>query len=107
MTNQGENMARDFLLSKGYEILAMNFRAGQMGEVDIVCRDGDEVVFVEVKMRSGNDFGEPEEAVGLRKLAKIRRVAEIYLSQNRLEKSLWRIDVIAIKNNEIEHITID
>ncbi|MFA6528232.1 MAG: YraN family protein, partial [Candidatus Gracilibacteria bacterium] len=79
MKNAGEDIAQGFLQSKGYEILERNFRASQFGEVDIICRDGNEIVFVEVKMRSGGGFGEPEDAVDARKLAKIARVAEVYL----------------------------
>jgi len=99
--NEGEEIAQKFLFSKGYEILERNFHAGQLGEIDIVCRDGDEIVFVEVKMRSSDGFGDPEDAVDFRKLAKIARVAEVYLGGAR---SKWRIDVVGIKGKEIVHI---
>jgi putative endonuclease len=56
-------LARRFLRSHGYKILYRNFRACGGGEIDIVCRGGDTLVFVEVKTRSDEDFGRPIEAV--------------------------------------------
>src|SRR5262249_49066169 len=64
---RGEKLARRFLRSRGYKILYRNFRACGGGEIDIVCRDGDTLIFVEVKTRSDEDFGRPIEAVDRQK----------------------------------------
>src|SRR5438045_9561683 len=60
---RGEKMACAFLRRQGCKILYRNFRARRGGEVDIICRDGDTLVFVEVKTRTREDFGRPVEAV--------------------------------------------
>lgn len=104
MHNEGEKRARDFLAAKGYEVLAVNFRAGRIGEIDIVCRDGDEIVFVEVKSRGGSRCGNPEEGVDCKKIRKIIKVAEIYLQKNHLEDCDFRIDVVAITGEKVEHL---
>ncbi len=100
MDNIGEKLAARYLEGLGYAILERNFRYKNLGEIDLICRDKDEVVFVEVKMRGSSDFGMPEDAVDARKLQKIMRVAEIYLSGN--EK--WRIDVVVILGTKLEHL---
>lgn len=87
-------MAVDYLLGKGYRIEECNFRT-RFGEIDIVCWDGETLVFVEVKTKIGHDFGEPEEMVNKGKLAQVKRMGEVYL----LDKSLdvaCRVDVVAV-----------
>src|SRR5947208_13267894 len=64
---RGEKLACTFLRRGGYKILYRNFRARHGGEVDIVCRDRDKLVFVEVKTRTSEDFGRPDEAVNATK----------------------------------------
>ena len=68
------------------------------GEIDIVCWQGKTLVFVEVKTKNGHDFGEPEEMVDRRKLARVKRMGEIYMQEKRLDV-LCRIDVVAIVIN--------
>jgi len=68
---RGEKLARRFLRSRGYKILYRNFRACGGGEIDIVCRDGDTLIFVEVKTRSDEDFGRPIEAVDRQKQLRV------------------------------------
>src|SRR5436309_5404805 len=60
---KGENLACQFLRKNGYKILYRNFRGRTGGEIDVVCRDGDTLVFIEVKTRTGEDFGRPFEAI--------------------------------------------
>src|SRR3989304_8653337 len=92
----GEEIARKLLVKKGYKIFTQNFRS-RFGEIDIVARDGDVLVFVEVKTRWSKKFGAPEEAVTPWKLAKIKRTAEYYcLLYPDMPKKL-RIDVVAIE----------
>lgn len=96
MGKKGEELALHFLKSSGYTILERNFRYGR-GEIDIVARDVDTIAFVEVKSRSSNEFGAPEEAVGVRKQKQLSRLARAYLQQKRLLYRIdCRFDVVAI-----------
>lgn len=88
----GEDFAAETLKNKGYKILERNF-SNKFGEIDIIARDGDILVFVEVKAKKGTDFGLPEEMVNAGKLRKIRRMADVYLNGKTLP---CRIDVVAI-----------
>lgn len=103
---KGEELAAAYLRSQGYAILHRNYRT-PLGEADLVARDGEAVVFVEVKARSSDAFGQPFEAVDPRKQEKIKRVALYYLKQNRLEAPV-RFDVISIVSrsggSEVNHI---
>ncbi len=98
----GEDLAAEFLRGKGYRVLDRNYRFSRE-EIDLVCFEpyedytqGGELVFVEVKTRSGNGFGRPEEAVDRPKQEAIFRTAEAYLHERKLEGSPCRFDVIAI-----------
>lgn len=89
-------MAKEYLLSKGYQVLEMNFRC-RMGEVDIVARDGQYLCFVEVKYRTGKQTGSPEQAVDTRKQNRICRVADFYMLQHKMGYgTAVRFDVVAI-----------
>ena len=104
---QGEEIAASYLLSKKYEILQRNYRC-RYGEIDIIARRKNVLVFVEVKARRTYAFGSPLEAVSLKKQRSISSVAQTYLQHNRLGGSAARFDVIAVVLNnrcpEIEHI---
>jgi len=91
----GERAAERFLRTRGYRILARNFRT-RYGEIDLVARDGRTVVFVEVKTRRGTGYGMPEEAVTAAKRRHLILAARIYLSLSRLEEVDWRVDVIGL-----------
>ena len=90
----GEDLAAAYLQQRGMVILERNFR-GKRGEVDIIARDGKDLVFVEVKTRRGCSFGTPQEAVNWRKQQQIIHVAELYLQlhPSRLQP---RFDVVAV-----------
>ena len=90
----GEKRARDFLQKRGYRIVETNFRCRE-GEIDIIAMDGECLVFVEVRTRSGADFGTPEESVTRAKREKLISVALSYLQTHRNLPSLWRFDVVA------------
>lgn len=91
----GEELAADFLTRKGYQILEKNW-GNKWGEIDIIARDNETVVFVEVKTKIGINFGTPEEMVNWRKLNQIQKLASSYpLSQN----TQLRIDVVAVVLN--------
>ena len=102
MQNHGENLATEYLRSLGLEILERNFRS-KFGEIDIVARDSDELVFCEVRERSSRDFGGALESVDERKMGRIQKTVEIFLQKNNW-KGDYRIDVIGIHKGEIEHI---
>jgi len=92
--NKGEELAAGYLSKKGYKIIERNFRT-RFGEIDIVCWDGETLVFVEVKTKIGHDFGEPEEMVNKGKLAQVKRMGEVYLLDKCLDVAC-RVDVVAV-----------
>ena len=92
----GEGVAAEYLQGKGYEIVARNLR-NPYGEIDLLARQGEVLVFVEFKTRSSRQFGYPEEAVDAAKLEHITAAAEDYLQQESDTAVDWRVDVIAIR----------
>lgn len=92
---RGEEIALEYLLRKGFLLLERNYTSPE-GEIDLILKDGDCLVFVEVKMRRGEEFGEPVEAVGRRKQETIRRVAGRYLAEKEPEFEEARFDVLGI-----------
>ncbi len=95
----GEDYASLLLRKKGYIILQKNFRS-KLGEIDIIAKEADTLVFVEVKTRWSRKYGFPEEAVNAYKLQKIKRVAEFYLLTHPTAPRKIRIDVVAIEVRE-------
>ncbi len=93
---RGEELAAAYLVDKGYKIVAQNWRC-QTGELDIIAGQGDTLVFVEVRTRSGPRFGTPEESVTPAKQARLIALAETYLYETGLVDSAWRIDVVAVR----------
>lgn len=92
---EGEQRAVEFLLKKGYQIIERNWRT-RFGEIDIVAKDKEVIVFVEVKTKTGNQFGEPWEMVNRRKLEQVRKMGEVYLTKNGLSDAVARVDVIGV-----------
>lgn len=92
---RGETLAAAYLEGAGLEILERNWRCPH-GEIDLVARDGDELVFVEVKTRSGLAFGHPLEAITPIKLARLRRLAGLWSSAHLERTPRIRIDAVAI-----------
>ena len=91
----GESLAAKHLKARGCEILARNYRAIR-GEIDLIARDGEFIVFVEVKTRRSLKFGLPQAAVTLQKQRQISKVALAYLQSRNLLDAPCRFDVIAI-----------
>ena len=91
----GEDLALRFLTQRGYVLVERNYRT-RYGELDLVVRDGDTLVFVEVKLRRGSGFGDPLEAVTPHKQATIRSLAEQYLSDREPAFETVRFDVVGI-----------
>ena len=91
-----EEIALDYLLQKNYRLVRKNFRFGKAGEIDLVMRDGDVWVFVEVKARRSHTFGRPEDAVTQSKRSQIKRIAEGFVHVMKMKEYEARFDVIAI-----------
>lgn len=103
--NLGESMACEFLKNKGYDIICRNFLK-PYGEIDIIAKDKNFLVFIEVKARKNSDFGYPREFVDNRKIKKIQEVAQMYMLENNISNIAFRFDVIEIlfKTNSITHL---
>lgn len=93
----GEALAARLLRKKGYKILATNYRT-RLGEIDIIARHRDTIVFVEVKARQSLHFGNPKWAVTPQKRRKISMVALYYLKTTGQSRSKARFDVVAIQS---------
>lgn len=98
----GEDLAAQHLVQQGYTILERNYRL-RIGEVDIIARDEEYLVFIEVKTRRSKRFGSPFEAVDIRKQQQIIRIASAYLQGKEIPV---RFDVVAVsikgKNAQVE-----
>ena len=99
--HSGENLAKKYLMNKGYDCLHENYRT-RYGEIDLIMRDGGYTVFVEVKTRTSKAFGRPAEAVDARKRRHIINCALMYFQK--YGECLARFDIIEILGNNITHI---
>jgi putative endonuclease len=93
---RGERAAEKFLISKSFRLIERNYRYGR-GEIDLIFDDHGIIVFVEVKARSSDVYGEPEDSITPRKRKQIRKVAEAYLWEKNITDTECRFDVVAIK----------
>lgn len=93
---RGEDIAAAFLAGKGYRVIDRNWSC-PAGELDIVAREGDCLVFVEVRTRAGARFGGPEESITPAKQARLVALAQAYLQQPGAPSLSWRIDVVAVR----------
>jgi len=92
----GESVAEEFLRKKGFNILFKNHQT-RFGEIDIIASEKDVLVFVEVKAKTGNDFGYPEEMINKKKLRQIINTAQMFiLSNKKLGFEKFRVDAVAI-----------
>ncbi len=99
-----ETLAVEYLEQKKYQILERNFHS-RFGEIDIIARDGEYLVFVEVKYRKNTGCGSPLEAVDAKKQRRICRTAFYYLHKEGYgEDMACRFDVVAIEGEEIMHV---
>ena len=95
----GEKLAADFLEKRGYQIIETNYRCPE-GEIDIVARHGDFLVFVEVRTKRSLEFGRPEESITPAKKERLRAVASRYQQAHDNLPQSWRIDVVAVELNQ-------
>lgn len=104
--SKGEEIAKNYLLEKGYQIVETNWRSGPH-EIDIIARKGCYLVIVEVKTRKGKPLVEPEEAVDLNKQRLLIKAANKYITLNKVDLET-RFDIIGIimhgENHQVNHI---
>ena len=103
----GEDLATAYLEQKGYTIMERDWKSGRR-DIDIIAREGNTVVFVEVKTRRSSVFGEPEEAIDFHKLQNLQQAINHYVKYNHIRQPI-RFDIISIvgttdKTPDIRHI---
>lgn len=108
----GEHLAEKYLKNKGYLILDKNFRR-KCGEIDIIAKKDNKIIFIEVKTRkleNNREMGEGEESVNYYKQQKLLKTAELYLLEKKIDNIFWQFDVLSIlidktaKIAKIKHI---
>ncbi len=92
---RGEDLAAQFLTDAGYTVIDRNWRCAR-GEIDLVARDGNDTVFVEVKTRSSTAFGHPFEAITAQKLARLKRLANAWCGAHPYRRGVIRIDAVSV-----------
>lgn len=105
--NKGEDLACEYLIKNGYEILERNVHFSRFCEIDIIAKQKDPIIFVEVKTRTNNNFGSPLEAITQSKYNNIKTGVFTYLEQSKIKYKNFRIDVIGITMQpelKIEHL---
>ena len=95
----GEKLAKDFLKKKGYRIKETNYRCPE-GEIDIIAKHKDSLVFIEVRTKKSREFGSPEESITPTKMERLRSVTSHYRQTHNDLPLLWRIDVVAVELNQ-------
>jgi putative endonuclease len=99
----GEEQAIQYLLSRGWHILAHRFRVGHK-EIDLIARQGSLVAFIEVKARRGAAFGSPLEAVTGAKRRELVKAARVWVDRHGRPADVYRFDCIALIDNKLEHL---
>ncbi len=99
----GENIACEYLIENGYRLIMKNFKCRQ-GEIDIIAKDKNEFVFIEVKTRSNLNYGVPAEAVHSEKKKHIFDATKYFVYKNKLDNELIRFDVIEVYKKEKYYI---
>lgn len=100
----GERQAKEYLENKGYRILALNVNYPNVGELDIVAKDGQTLVFVEVRTRADNAFGHPLETLTKAKIRNIVKASRRFLTENKILAQNYRYDAVGIIGGSIEHV---
>jgi len=108
--NRGEKIAAKVLRKQGYRIIEKNYHS-RLGEIDIVAKEDESIVFVEVKTRCSTDFGLPEEALSYDKRRRLSKLALGYLAHRRIKDTNCRFDVVSIlmdnkKVRKVKHIEL-
>jgi putative endonuclease len=98
-----EQAAATYLSRQGYQILCMNYRC-YCGEIDIIAKEKDTLVFIEVKYRRTSNFGDPAQAVNKKKQWKIYKSAQFYMKEHAIRDVPCRFDIVAIQGEQIRII---
>ena len=95
---EGEDLAVEMLINKGYQIIERNYYFENKGEIDIVAKDMDTgfLVFIEVKSKKNLEFGEPEYSITSNKICQIKKMAELYLYDKDISEIDCRFDVVTV-----------
>ena len=101
----GEALAKKYCLAAGMKILAQNYKV-RGGEIDIIAKDVDTIVFMEVKTRKSTKFGTPAEAIDYKKQQALYRTAERYLYENGLHENKARFDALLLSFTEEEKLSL-
>lgn len=99
---RAEKTAESFLISLGWDIVERNFSC-RLGEIDLIARDGEDLVFIEVRSRADGSRGAPAETIGRAKIRRIVQTARLYASLKSLDCPM-RFDVVAIEAGRLEYI---
>ncbi|MFN8578944.1 MAG: YraN family protein [Candidatus Sericytochromatia bacterium] len=97
---EGESKAVEYLKEKGYTVLQTNFYS-RYGEIDLIAKDKETIVFIEVKYRKNNQYGMGMESISSKKVKSLSKTAKFYLKSEDID---CRFDVISIDNNIVSHI---
>ena len=92
----GEDLAVNALKEKGYRVVERNHKI-YGHEIDVIARDGETLVFVEVKTRSNRDYGRPLEAIGPSRVKRLRKAAEMYLAKEKIKGASVRFDAVSVE----------
>lgn len=92
----GEQLAARTLIAQGYTVLARNWRCGRLGELDLVMRHQGDIIGVEVKTRSGPDYGDPLESITPQKAARLRKLLLAWVHQHQPGARSLRIDAVGV-----------
>lgn len=93
--DRGEDLAAAFFLTRGFRLVARNWRC-RAGEIDLIVARGETLHFIEIKTRRTDDYGHPEEAITPRKIAHLRRAIETYLQAATVQPRNYQADALAI-----------
>ncbi len=104
MGRWGENLATDFLINEGFQILERNYKR-KGGEIDVIAVKDDTIHFIEVKTRSSAKYGHPLEAISRRKLEHMSRAAQLYMLENNIiNTKAMCLDAISVLGKEINFV---
>ncbi|MDD4333436.1 MAG: YraN family protein [Patescibacteria group bacterium] len=99
----GEMLAKNYLIRKGYQILDSNVKISYK-EIDIIAKNGDFTVFIEVKTRTSSIFGEADEAFSSTKMRRFRTAVANYIFENNIDENFVKIDLISVDINKYKKI---
>jgi putative endonuclease len=99
----GERRAEGYLRARGFRLVAANFLT-RVGEIDLIMEDGDTLVFIEVKRRRNERYGEPEQSVTPGKIRRILKAALVFLHRHGIQDRMIRFDVVILDGDVIRHL---